>query len=391
MQTIDQWQTHAENLQAVIVDQQRRLQIAETQLLALQATSEQAHTQLERALNEHTRLLQAAQSMLGANDVDEVCLNLISHMNSLVKADSTALYLIDDDTQTIIRSKFHRRPEASSWKLDETQISYAELMSGLSGQVVRSGQPLLSLSPEDGLEPRETLEKRRQSNSGSLIIIPLVTTNGTIGTMTTHNRRQERVFTPRDVTLLMTLAHHAAAAIHRAQLTEEIKRLAITDTLTGLFTRRECLLLAQRELSRCQRLGQTASILMLDVDHFKHVNDKYGHPVGDAVLKGLGEQLLVLQRPYDILGRFGGEEFLAFVPEVNESVAQQIAERLRETVLCLSFPTDLGPVSITLSVGIVTSARTDDTLDLLIKRADQALYRSKQAGRNRVTIWSEQL
>jgi diguanylate cyclase (GGDEF)-like protein len=391
MQTLAQWRTHAKNLEAIVFDQRQRLQAVEAQLQALQATSAQTHDQLECALNEHTSLLQAAQAILGANTVDEICLNFISHMNSIVKADSTTLYLIDSDKQIISRSKFHRRPEASSWQLNETKMTYAELMAGLSGRVINTGQPLLSLNPEDGLEPPETLERRRQLDSGSLIIIPLVTTTGVIGTVTTHNRRTERVFTPQDVTLLMTLAHQAAAAIQRAQLTEEIKQLATTDSLTGLLSRRECLQLAQRELSRCQRLGRVASTRMFDIDHFKQINDTYGHPVGDAVLKGVSKQCLALQRPYDILGRYGGDEFLGFFPEAATPVARQIAERLCETVPHLNFPTDSGTVSVSLSVGIATSTGNDDTLETLIKRADQALYGSKQGGRNRVTIWTEPL
>jgi diguanylate cyclase (GGDEF)-like protein len=188
----------------------------------------------------------------------------------------------------------------------------------------------------------------------------------------------------------MTLAQQAAAAIQRAHLTDEIKLLAKTDALTGLLSRRECLQLAQRELSRCQRLGQPVSLFMLDVDRFKPINDTYGHPVGDAVLKGIGEQCLASQRPYDIIGRYGGDEFIGFFPEALAPVAAQIVGRISETISRLRFPTDSEEISITLSVGIVVSTRGDDTLDMLIKRADQALYHAKQSGRNRVTIWNDQ-
>jgi diguanylate cyclase (GGDEF)-like protein len=391
MRTIEQWRTRAGNLETIVTDQRRRLRVLEEQLSALRSTSEYTRQQLERALNEQAGLLQAARSILGANDVDEICQNFITHMNSLVEADSTALYLIDNENRIVVRSKFHRRPAAADWRLDETGITYAELMSGLSGRVMRSGQPLLSLDPEDGLEPPETLERRRQADSGSLIIIPLLTTDGVIGTVTTHNRHGGRVFSERDVDLLMTLAQQAAAAIHRARLADEIKQLAATDTVTGLFSRRECLLLAQRELSRCQRLGKTSSVLMLDVDHFKQINDTYGHPAGDTVLKGIGEQCLAMKRTYDILGRYGGEEFLAFFPEASAAAARQIAERLCETVARCRFPTEFGDVSVTLSIGIATATRVDDSLETLISRADRALYAAKRGGRNRVVEWCGQL
>ena len=391
MHTLAQWRTHAETLEAILAEQQQRLKNVEAQLLALQITSVQTQQQLEWALNEHSSLLQAAQAILGANDRDEICRNFIFHMNAIIEADSTALYLIDRDHQTILSSYLHRRPEASDWQLDETQVSYTELMTGLSGRVMRTGKALLSTSPDDGLEPLKTLEKRQQLGSGSLIIIPLVTPTGTIGTVTAHNRKTERVFTAQDVNLLMTLAHQAAAAIQRAQLMDEIKLLATTDTLTGLLSRRECLQRAQRELRRCQRLGQPAAILMLDADHFKRVNDTYGHTVGDAVLKGIGEYCLAAQRPYDIIGRYGGEEFFGFIPDAGAPVALQIAERTCAGIAQLRFATDSGAISITFSVGVAISTQADDKLEMLIKRADQALYCAKQAGRNRVTIWSPEL
>lgn len=188
-------------------------------------------------------------------------------------------------------------------------------MTGLSGRVLRSGEPLLSISPDDGMEPRETLERRQKANwLGSLIVIPLKATTGVIGTVTAHNRKTERVFSPRDVDLLMTLAHQAAAAIQRAQLMDEVRQLAITDPLTGLFSRRECLQLAQRELNHSRRLCQPVSVVMFDVDRFKHINDTYGHPVGDAVLKSIGEHCLASKRAYDIVGRYGGDELLASFP-----------------------------------------------------------------------------
>jgi len=391
MQTLEDWRSHAKTLEAVVSGQQQRLEALEAQLSALQATSAKAKDLLESALSEHSHLLHAAQAILGADGVEDICREFISHMNSIIKADSTTLYLVDHDSEQVVRTLFHRRPEASGWKLDETQISYAELMAGLSGRVLRSGEPLLSLSPEDGMEPPETLEKRRKAGSGSLIIIPLKATTGLIGTVTAHNRKTERVFTPRDVDLLMTLAHQAAAAIQRAQLMDEVRQLATTDPLTGLFSRRECLQLAQRELSHSRRLGQPASVFMLDVDQFKHINDTYGHLVGDAVLKGIGELCLASQRTYDIVGRYGGDEFFGFFPETTVPLAVQIAERICETVARLSFPTDSGAVSITLSVGVAVSTGGDDELETLIKRADQALYFAKQTGRNRVTVWSESM
>ena len=178
---------------------------------------------LEALLRERTGLLHAAQAILGADDRDEICRQFIVHMNALIQGDSTAVFLVDLERQEVVFSAFSRRPEALDWALDE-HLDYADLMAGISGRVLRTGLPVLSVSPDDGTEPPTTAARRKQCGSGSLIVIPLITTVGVIGTVTAHNRQSSRVFSERDVDLLMTLARQAAAAIQRAQLTDEVKR-----------------------------------------------------------------------------------------------------------------------------------------------------------------------
>ena len=179
--------------------------------------------ELEVLLRERTGLLHAAQAILGADDRDEICRQFIYHMNALIHGDSTTLFLVDHDRQEVVFSALSRRPEALDWNLSE-QLNYGDLMAGISGRVLRTGRPVLSVSPDDGTEPPATALRRKQCGSGSLIVIPLITTTGVIGTVTAHNRQTSRAFSERDVDLLMTLARQAAAAIQRAQLTDEVKR-----------------------------------------------------------------------------------------------------------------------------------------------------------------------
>jgi diguanylate cyclase (GGDEF)-like protein len=266
-------------------------------------------------------------------------------------------------------------------------MTFPELMAGLSGQVITSGEPILSRHPGDGLEPPETIARRRAAGSGSLIVIPLATPSGAIGTLTAHNRVSSRVFSGRDVDLLMALARQAAAAIQNAQLAEDVRRLARVDSLTGLLTRYESLRSAERDLKHCQRRGQPVSLLMWDIDFFKRVNDTYGHMTGDEVLRGLGAVFSRLCRPYDIMGRIGGEEFFGFFPESPLPVGQMIAERLRAGAASQSFDSSHGSLSVTVSVGVVATGDADVSLQTLMGRADWALYRSKSAGRNCVTVW----
>jgi diguanylate cyclase (GGDEF)-like protein len=143
--------------------------------------------------------------------------------------------------------------------------------------------------------------------------------------------------------------------------------------------------LAQREYERARRYQRTLSALMIDLDHFKRVNDTYGHPIGDQVLAALADCCLKDLRPSDLFGRYGGEEFLVLLPETDHTQALEVAERLRKKVEKILLDTPRGPVNITVSVGVATLAKeTDLDLDRLIIQADDALYAAKAAGRNQV-------
>ncbi len=170
----------------------------------------------------------------------------------------------------------------------------------------------------------------------------------------------------------------------RKQAEAEVARLATTDPLTGVANRRRFLEQLGMELDRVRRFGVPASLLMLDVDHFKTVNDTHGHAAGDAVLQHLAELSQLGVRRIDLFGRLGGEEFAILLPETNCSGAQLFAERFRREVAGSPTLTARGEVPVTVSIGITELAPSDPSPDNVLARADAALYRAKQAGRNRV-------
>lgn len=167
----------------------------------------------------------------------------------------------------------------------------------------------------------------------------------------------------------------------------ELERRAQTDVLTGLNNRRHFYEQAEQELLRARRYGQQLALLMLDVDHFKQVNDTYGHYAGDAVLRKLSEVCLHTLREIDIIGRFGGEEFVVLMPQTVLEHAMDAAERLRVALAAAEVVIDSGEtLRFTVSIG-VTCLRADDAdIDAVLKRADAAMYEAKNAGRNRVCL-----
>ena len=175
----------------------------------------------------------------------------------------------------------------------------------------------------------------------------------------------------------------------RKRAEEQLAYLATHDALTGVANRRHFFELAERELNRAQRYGQPVSAIMLDVDHFKKVNDTYGHAIGDQVLRAAAERCSENIRDIDILGRYGGEEFAIVLPATDLTVAQIVAERLRRCIADAPVPTDKGDLTVTISLGVASNAQgQDDEEDVaaLLNRADAAMYAAKQAGRNRVAV-----
>jgi diguanylate cyclase (GGDEF)-like protein len=171
----------------------------------------------------------------------------------------------------------------------------------------------------------------------------------------------------------------------RRRLEEELARQAGEDALTGLSTRRRFFELADREVRRVQRQQGALSMLMLDVDHFKSINDEYGHQAGDAVLQELGHRIREMLRDVDIAGRLGGEEFAIVLPDTAQARAMDVAERLRKAVAQAPVRLPDGAVlHFTASIGVSTAEPGDRGIDAIIARADGALYHAKRSGRNTV-------
>ena len=173
----------------------------------------------------------------------------------------------------------------------------------------------------------------------------------------------------------------------RKKMQEELQQQAITDELTGAFNRRHFMFQAEQELLRVRRYGGECSVLMLDLDSFKRINDAFGHPVGDKVLAKVAEICLATLRCTDLFGRIGGEEFAALLTGTDVKGAKVIAERLRKNIQEAAIDTlETITVSLSVSIGVATYQPTNDSLSSLMLRADTALYAAKSCGRNQVCV-----
>jgi diguanylate cyclase (GGDEF)-like protein len=196
-------------------------------------------------------------------------------------------------------------------------------------------------------------------------------------------------FSELDEQVVLTLASQAGTAIQNLQLLHDSKEQARHDSLTGLLNHSTTLTALTQELSRAERSHQPLAVLIADLDHFKQVNDTYGHPVGDTVLRETAQRLRETARLYDHVGRIGGEEFLIVAPNCDLGALRECAERFRMAISDMPFDTPSGQLTVTMSIGAtVWSSEHPLSSELLRKMADYALYRVKSHGRNGIDIVS---
>jgi diguanylate cyclase (GGDEF)-like protein len=169
---------------------------------------------------------------------------------------------------------------------------------------------------------------------------------------------------------------------------EMLEKLATIDSMTGLFNRRHFLTLAEAEWTRFQRYQRPLSVLAIDIDHFKSVNDRYGHAVGDDAIIAVAGACRQNRRASDVVGRLGGEEFVLLLPETDQAQAMVVAERLRERVAAQLLHVHKVQFRLTISLGVAEATLGMSGIDALLRAADEALYRAKHEGRNRLVAWS---
>ena len=255
--------------------------------------------------------------------------------------------------------------ELTEYSYDEAVGKRAKLLELFSDDITRK-------------EVREALEKKMpvratiQTNSKSgkeywlnLNMIPLKDRNGEL----TYYASIER-----DVT-------------NEKKLVNELEKLSKTDSLTGLLNRRVLLEVADKEISRYQRSGTVFCLLILDLDHFKRINDTYGHSAGDRILQAVAELLKEQERPYDYAIRMGGEEFCILLSNTSMKQAYRFGERIRKSISEINVYEDGQLMKITTSIGISEVIETDTKFESTLMRADEALYKAKAAGRNCIFKW----
>jgi two-component system, cell cycle response regulator len=305
------------------------------------------------------------------------------------------LYTEDHDTERLIRGFLDilhelALPGALLIAIQSDGENQAIGIHGLASQEPELERLRLLLEDElgDSLSPRwsaaEDPEERRSSLRDPMeLLLPAPTRDSTLrGAMALRIERQAAVAYER---LFITATEELGRLLSLETSRLKLYQQATQDPLTGLFNRRHALELLGLEATQSQRFGLPLSVMVIDLDHFKPINDRFGHPVGDQVLGVVAQRLAFGLRKVDRLGRLGGDEFLAFCPQTDRLGAINLAQRLLDQVASAPIPGLPAPSEpIGLSIGIASWRGKDDSVDQLLARADACLYRAKAEGRNRI-------
>lgn len=362
-------QSDVEILRAIANHIALAIQTARTAQLEINIAAEQQQRRLAETLHALATVLNSSLNL------GEVLDRALSTVAELIPYDSACIALCQQEVFQFVALQ----GQANTEGLRKTQISIHD--DALFAEMTQTHQPIII--NDTRLDAR--FNGYGDNQARSWLGIPLIVRNDVVGFMAIDRVKPDAI-TERDAEIGAIFAAQAAIAIANARLFGEVERLATTDSLTEVSNRRHFFDLAEREWSRSRRYDHPLSAMMVDIDHFKHVNDTHGHAIGDMVLRTVAQICRSSLRDTDLLGRYGGEEFAVLLPDTDLSATYVTAERLRHSIAATYIATEKGLLHVTISIGIASVSATTPSVANLLDQADQGLYIAKEDGRNCVVV-----
>jgi diguanylate cyclase (GGDEF)-like protein len=340
----------------------------------------------EEARREHEKLthlieiIKTANSVLEPSRVMEV---VMDRARNSLRCDLWSLFLLDEREEQLVLERTGHADHLPG------QRYAVPLDHGVEGAVIRRRRPLIINDFRSHALYDAEFDRRTSVESRAVMAVPLTSRGRVIGVVRLVNRQPGDSFSPGDQSLVTLLMEPAAIALENAILFKKMERLSVTDDLTGLHNVRYLNGFLYREIKRSRRYNLPVSVIFLDLDGFKTVNDRFGHLAGSQTLTEVGQVLRGTVREIDMVARYGGDEFVIILPQTGHRGAFVIAERIRNQIAESSYLGDMGlQLRITASLGVASFPDKGRTRDELIHQADAAMYRVKESGKNGVLVAS---
>jgi len=340
---------------------------------------------LKRHVGELAALHEVGKALTSSLELGEVLQLIMQKVGELLQPSHYSLMLMNDAGGL----KFEIAAGSGETELPGKILAPGE---GLAGVAAESGVPLLveDVRQDPRFSPR--MDQALGFETRSVLALPLRARERTLGVIELVNGPDDRAFTEDDLATLRALGDYAAIAVENARNFHRVQELTVIDEHTGLYNARHLKAMLEAEVRRANRFRHPVSVVFIDVDHFKHVNDGHGHLVGSSVLKELGGRLRQHLRSTDVPTRYGGDEFAVILPETDPEAAMRAAERWRQALAEVPFAQEHGlALKITGSFGVATMPDHALNAEELLRAADAAMYRAKAAGRDRVIRYESPL
>jgi diguanylate cyclase (GGDEF)-like protein len=320
-----------------------------------------------------------ARSLTSSLDRDSILKAIMQQMERFFQPETWTLLLVDEEKKDL-----HYAVAVGNGAEQLTNVRI-KLGQGIAGWVAEHGETLIV--PELGLDPRfDSDVEARAVGMRSAICIPLRSRSRTLGVVQLFNCRLETL-TEYSISFLHVLCDYAAIAIENARSVERIQELTITDDCTGLFNVRHLYTMLGKEIERARRFSSEFSLIFIDLDHFKEVNDKYGHLVGSRLLAEVGHRVRSQVRAVDSTFRYGGDEFVVLLPGTRKQEATQTAQRLWRSIRAGDYlSSEKLSLRITASLGVATFPDDGYSIHEVIGAADETMYKVKNAQRDSVGV-----
>ena len=323
------------------------------------------------------RLNEIAQIISSSLDLSTVLQTILRLTSQLVTADMGCLMLLSEHQDYLHIAHTYNTPDVEiAQNLKRGQ--------GVSWRVIENSAAIML--PEYGADP-QSLSDWKNMGVRAYLAVPLVAGKEILGGLNLFRTTPDRNFKERDRFLAEMVARQAGIAIQNARRFEEAQHLATRDSLTGLFNRRYFFEMAAREYERARRYDRPISAILLDLDNLKQINDTCGHQTGDLALQKVAQLCIFNLRRPDLIGRYGGDEYVMLLPETPLANALSVAERLRTEIKRTPLEVEGQRIALSVSIGVATLRSDTRSLETLIDQADQAQYESKHSGKDQVRAW----
>ena len=340
----------------------------------------------EEALNRYANRLEILhkidEAILESSTIDDIIHTALHAVNQLVKYDHAAIIEIREENYFNIYEGIFTNGRFSE-NVVYDQPSFPEINSFLDDKEAR-----ILINKDDIRATFKQIHLSQNNGLHTSMVVPLIAKHEKLGLLVVGFTEEDALSFDL-IEIIKEVSKMISIGIYQIHLYERVEAMATIDELTGIYNRRQLIQLGEHALAQVKRSERPLSIILFDIDHFKDVNDNFGHTTGDTILKKIVGCCQKNVRKMDIFGRYGGDEFIVILPETTVEQAEFVAKRLNTNVFINSELLEECPIQLSISVGLSFLNDEQESLTQLINQADEAMYNAKKSGRNRIVLYKK--